>query len=118
MNNDEINICVKCMKKGEFEAFKKDLKRNKIRFNSMDDEYAVSVRFEDESVEPILILLDGMNELTEDEQQVVIAHEFAHILGNITNEEEADRWALKVLDKKQQKILISMWKDRHGHYYK
>ena len=52
-----------------------------------------------------------------DYRKVIIAHECGHVVGLEKSEEAADRWALGALNKKQRKILIDMWEERHGHAY-
>ena len=52
----------------------------------------------------------------EDFKNIVLWHEKAHANG-IMDEEAADRWALRHLTKKQQKILISEWNFRHNCVY-
>jgi hypothetical protein len=64
----------------------------------------------------ILIIYNKDCGLNNDEKQIVIQHERAHLNG-IIDEEEADRCALKYLNRKQKKILKDNWTGRHGHEY-
>ena len=60
--------------------------------------------------------INGDRTTNKDHRIIVIWHEKAHVNG-IMDEEGADIWTMKHLNKKQQKILISEWKNRHGHEY-
>ena len=62
-----------------------------------------------------IIICDDPN-LTPNEKKIILQHERAHANG-IDDEEDADKWALKHLNKVQQELLIANWKDRHGHDY-
>jgi beta-lactamase regulating signal transducer with metallopeptidase domain len=64
----------------------------------------------------VLIVYNKDCGLDNDEKQIVIHHERAHLQG-IMNEEEADRFALKYLNRKQRKMLKENWNGRHGHSY-
>jgi hypothetical protein len=62
-----------------------------------------------------VVLNEKVNELSESERTIIIAHECAHAIEGIEDEEEADFWALNCLDDEEKNMLISMWKYRHGH---
>ena len=67
--------------------------------------------------EAYVMLREGFVEsVNNDELQVVIAHEVAHLNG-VMDEEDADRWALEQLGENSQEILKDMWEERHGHEY-
>ncbi len=67
---------------------------------------------------PYIFCHNELLEYPEEYKNIIVAHEAAHAIGMIENEEEADRWALDGLKKEEQEILKGMWKDRHGHKYK
>lgn len=78
----------------------------------VEDEYAFT--FISNKINMIIINDDAP--LTSDEKKIVLRHELSHLKG-IDDEEKADRDAMKYLNSKQKKILITNWMDRHGHIY-
>jgi len=66
---------------------------------------------------PFIFLHEEYNTSDKDYQRIYIAHEAAHAIGCILNEEEADKWALDALNETQQNILKNEWPFRHGHKY-
>jgi hypothetical protein len=88
------------------------LKENGIEYPE-DNQFAFTVIIDDCSI----IVYNIESEIDNDLKQIVIQHERAHTRG-ILNEEEADKWALNYLNKKQKKMLIDEWEKRHGHEYK
>jgi len=77
-----------------------------------DNQFAFTIIMDDCS----FIIYNVESGIDDDLKQIVIQHERAHTYG-ILNEEEADRWALNYLNKKQKKMLIDEWRKRHGHKY-
>lgn len=66
--------------------------------------------------EKIVIVYEDPN-LTYDEIKINCCHEVAHAKG-IKDDEDADKWAVRLLSPKQKELLISRWEQRHGHPYK
>jgi hypothetical protein len=64
-----------------------------------------------------VIIYNKDSDIDEDLKKIVIQHERAHYNG-VYDEEEADRWALKRLNKRQRKMLVENWEVRHGHAYR
>ena len=63
-----------------------------------------------------MIVYNQDSNFDKDMKEIVIQHEMAHARG-VKGEEDADREALKKLNKKRQDILKSYWKVRHGYDY-
>ena len=78
---------------------------------------SIAVAVENLNGKPYILFHEDILKYDKDIQKIVLAHECAHALGGIEDEEEADRWTLEALNTKQQTILKEMWKDRHGHEY-
>ena len=81
-------------------------------FKSSSEEIAFTMSMGDKTV----IIINNSIKLSDDEKQIVLQHETAHANG-ISDEEEADLWALRRLSDRQKDILINKWKMRHGHEY-
>ena len=111
--------CVKNMNEPQFIVME-DVRFQEVRslfkiHRIKSDENVFCCLLENESY--VIFRESFVKEHTDDELDVVIAHEMAHING-IIDEEEADRWALENLRKEHCKeILINMWEERHGHKY-
>ena len=67
---------------------------------------------------PYIFCRDEISNYPVEYQTIIVAHEAAHAIALISDEEEADRWALDALVEEAQDILKSLWKSRHGHEYK
>ena len=77
-----------------------------------DNPHAFHVMYGDKH----MIIYNQDSNFDKDMKEIVIQHEMAHARG-VKGEEDADREALKKLNKKRQDILKSYWKARHGHDY-
>ncbi len=66
---------------------------------------------------PIIFINDEeMDDLKDEWAEAILTHEVAHCNG-IEDEESADRWALKNCGNAAQDVLVSLWKERHGHEF-
>ncbi len=88
---------------------------NILNFKLSDEEIAFTIDLGDRIG---IFINNKIVKNNEDLKNIVIWHEKAHANG-IMDEEEADRWALSHLTKKQQQILINEWEYRHNKkFYK
>jgi Zn-dependent peptidase ImmA (M78 family) len=95
------------------------LKQTAFDFNilkDVDEKYALACVYDDLTI--IFINKKEFDKLNKNEKKIVLAHELAHTIGGIVNNEEADMWALESLNKTCRRILIKQWLYRHGHPYK
>jgi hypothetical protein len=95
----------------EFNALVSLLERNGFDYPK-GNKYAFTITMDKDSI----IIYNKDCGIDNDLKQIVIQHERAHLHG-ILDEEDADHWALRHLNKKQRLMLISNWKERHGYNY-
>ncbi|MBU4332620.1 hypothetical protein KKD19_03060 [Patescibacteria group bacterium] len=98
----------------EFEAFKK---RAQALGAEIDMEEKIALSDKSGGI-PCILLSTAVMALEPVKREIIIAHERAHVIAGIGDQEEADRWALDALCGEARKILIDMWETRHGHPYK
>lgn len=82
------------------------------RLLNVNEEYGMCIHVGNECH----ILISNDPSLTDQDKQIILWHEKGHAKG-IMDEEEADIFALKHLNRSAQEYLISLWKERHGHDY-
>lgn len=95
----------------KFNLFKITVHQSDNDMDMRDEEIAMTVIIGDKPW--IAVNADSWDNLDDDERQIVLAHEGAHATG-VEAEEDADRWALDILNDKQKNMLIDMWEVRHG----
>ena len=113
---DKIGVDVKLiiLDDDEFESFKETLESAGVELANPNEDLALGCNLDGV---PYVILSDVVIDFDEDIKMIILLHECAHAIAGITDEEEADRWALEALTLDQRQILINLWEERHGHTY-
>lgn len=116
--DDRIKVRMIHLSNEKWEEFKNDIKDIIVNYDDLDSEsIALGCKLGD--IPYIIIAKERFDKLDEDFKWVILAHESAHAVGGILDEEEADRWALETCRNDiQRDLLIDNWEHRHGHPYK
>lgn len=105
-----MNTIIKYLSPTEFKKFKQSL--GLLYDFDATEKFGLNIKIGDKNY----IVICNHPELDKHEKQIILWHEKGHASG-IIDEEDADRYALKHIDKEAQENLIDQWEYRHGHSY-